>query len=139
MTKCKYCNFDAKLYTNLTFICTMNSGSLYLMKDQTLPGRCIFAFNKHEKKLTDLSSEEFSAFMIDLKKIAEAINRLFNPDNINYLILGDKAEHLHVHVVPKYIERIEWGEYFTMDREEYSLDETEIQQTVNTIAAALSE
>lgn len=121
MNNCKFCNFDETKYDNLIYVMDLPSGALYLMADQTLPGRCILAMGRHVKKLTELTEQEYRIFFEDVRKIALAINTLFSPDKINYLVLGDLSDHLHIHIVPKYREKAEWGKIFTMDREEYDV------------------
>ena len=38
----------------------------------------------------------------------------FNPAKINYGAYSDKLPHLHVHLVPKYVDGPSWGTTFTM-------------------------
>lgn len=119
MDECKFCAFDGKKYSNLIFVKELESGNVYLMADQTLPGRCIYAFKRHVKRLTELSDTEYALLCADVRRLACVLEKLYHPDKINYLILGDLSEHLHIHLVPKYKDKVEWGSIFTMDRENY--------------------
>lgn len=116
MVECKFCGGSELRDAVMLPVCKMRSGMLYLMKDQTLPGRMLLAYKDHIRKLSSLSRDEYRAFMDDVYSAAKAINEVFNPDKINYFVFGDKSDHLHIHLVPKYKDKVEWGAFFTMDR-----------------------
>lgn len=138
MDECKFCAFDGERYGNLIFAGELSNGTLYLMTDQTLPGRCIYAFKRHVKRLTELSGTEYAALWDEVRDIALALERLYRPDKINYLVLGDRSEHLHVHIVPKYKDKPEWGRVFTVDREGYSkMSPSEKQAAVTSLNNAI--
>ena len=116
MSKCKYCVNTGEIENTMLEVCRMRSGTLYLLKDQTLPGRCIFAFNRHIRRITELQDWEYRDFFDDIFQIAKALESLFLPDKINYLVLGDLSDHLHMHIVPKYRKSPDWGKVFELDR-----------------------
>ena len=83
-------------------ICKMDSGFLYLFKEQSHPGRVILAHDRHVSELIDLTDEERDQFFADIAKVSRAIHRVFNPNKVNYGAYGDTGCHLHFHLVPKY-------------------------------------
>lgn len=116
MGECKFCGDPSFRETIMLPICKMKSGFLYLLKDQMLPGRCILAFNRHIRELSALPLDDYYAFMTDAYYVAQSINKIFQPNKINYLVFGDESDHLHLHIVPKYRDKVEWGKIFTLDR-----------------------
>lgn len=73
-------------------------------------------------------------------KAADTLTRLYHPDKINYLILGDLCPHLHVHLVPKYQGGADWGTMFRMMPEPTRfLSPQEEARQIEGIRAALEE
>ena len=48
-----------------------------------------------------MSSEERDLFMHEMSVIAEAVSRAFEPDKMNYELLGMGDAHLHWHLYPR--------------------------------------
>lgn len=124
---CVYCNEDGRREKLMIEICKLDTSTVYLFREQTYRGRCNVVFDGHRKELFDLSKEELSAFMIDVSRVAQAVTRAFSPDKLNYGAFGDTMPHLHMHVVPKYKDKENWGSTFVMNpaqvypsEEEYS-------------------
>ena len=58
---------------------------------------------RHVAELGDLTPEELANYFQDVQHVARVINRAFTPCHLNYLLLGNWVPHLHVHVVPRYL------------------------------------
>jgi len=113
--------------------------NLFLMKDQRYRGRCVISFHEHRTELFHLDSEELAGFMRDVSRAADAVNRLFAADKINYAIYGDLVPHLHVHIVPKQRNKEGWGEPFvTVNPSPRLLPNTEYARMINDLKSALS-
>lgn len=135
---CYYCNDEKKLNSLMLPICELRTSKAYLFRDQKYRGKCIVVFNEHKTELFQLTPTQQSDFIQDVADVAEAINRAFSPDKINYAIYGDVVSHLHVHVTPKYINGPEWGMPFSDDPEpllysddEYSKNVLKIKKLIN--------
>ena len=138
MNECDYCSKSEKLKSMLREIVRMKSGTLYLHSDQTQPGRCILAVDRHVRKITELSKAEYLELMDDVYEAVSALTSLFKPDKINMLILGDTAKHMHLHLVPKYAGRKDWGRVFTVDEPNpVILSEQEYEASIVDIRKAL--
>lgn len=111
---CMYCERGKELLEQMLPAVQLSCSDLYLFREQTYPGRCILVFREHKHKLTDLTEDEYIRFSIDARRSAQIINEVFHPDKINYLILGDLCPHLHLHLVPKYKDKKDWGKTFEM-------------------------
>ena len=118
-------------------ICKMDSGYLYLFKEQSHPGRVILAHNEHVSELIDLSDEDRNIFFADIAKVSRAIHKVFNPNKVNYGAYGDTGCHLHFHLVPKYENEYEWGGVFEMNPGKTLLTDAEYEEIAEKIRQAL--
>ena len=59
---------------------------------------------RHVADLGDLTPAELADYWSDIQHVGRAIVRAFVPCHVNYLLLGNLAPHLHVHVVPRYLD-----------------------------------
>lgn len=140
MNNCKYCGDAASREKIMLPIRKLDQGVLYLMRDQTLAGRCIYASNRHVKGIQDLTDRESEGFTKSIGLIARALKSVFKPQQINCLILGDLTDHLHMHIVPKYIDGQDWGRVFVIDREApVLLEAEEYDRRIALINSALDE
>ena len=64
--------------------------------------------------LFELPDAERDLFMKDVAHAARAMKTAFGANKINYGAYSDKLPHLHVHLVPKYVDGPAWGTTFTM-------------------------
>ena len=111
---CLYCRKDARLDALMVEICPLQVSTLYLFIEQTYRGRCLVAYRGHVNELFELPDTELARFAEDVARAARAIKAAFNPDKVNYGAYSDKLPHLHVHLVPKYVDGPSWGTTFTM-------------------------
>ncbi|HEY9248570.1 MAG TPA: HIT family protein [Rariglobus sp.] len=111
---CLYCRKDPRLTDLMIEIAPLQVSTLYLFKEQTYHGRCIVAYRGHVNELYELPASELALFMQDVTRAAKAMKTAFNPAKINYGAYSDKLPHLHVHLVPKYVDGPSWGTTFTM-------------------------
>ena len=118
-------------------ICDLEVSTVYLFKEQTYKGRCNVVFKEHKSEITDLTEEEASAFINDIRKVAKAIQKAFNPGKINYGAYADTMKHLHFHVVPKYEGGPSWGTTFEMNPAKVLLNDEEYSELVAKISSNL--
>ena len=59
---------------------------------------------RHVAAFTNLSSNELADYSQDIQTVGLMIERVFRPCHVNYLLLGNIVPHLHVHVVPRYVD-----------------------------------
>lgn len=111
---CLYCRKDQRLHDLMIEIAPLRVSTLYLFKEQTYRGRCVVAYHAHVNELFELPDSELASFMQDVARAAKAIRDAFDAKKINYGAYSDKLPHLHVHLVPKYVDGPSWGTTFTM-------------------------
>jgi len=134
---CLYCSKNKDLDSLMIKICNLEVSTAYLFKEQTYRGRCNVVFKEHKNEITDLTEEEAAAFIRDVRKVAKAIQKAFNPDKINYGAFADKMKHLHFHVVPKYEGGASWGTTFDMNPGKVLLNDEEYNKLISEINAFL--
>lgn len=111
---CFYCEKSPRLYELMVPVCELEFSSVYMLKNQNYPGRCVVAFNQHKAELYELTEAEMLGFFGDLAKVAKAIKAEYPADKINYGMYGDTVPHLHCHLVPKTEGCLGWGGPFDM-------------------------
>ncbi len=130
---CPYCNYGEALYKFGYVAFETEYSSVIVFKDQTHRGRMIVAYRKdHVAEIKDLNEKERNAFMKDVCDVANAIQKAYNPDRINYGAYGDTLGHLHIHLCPKYYGEAEWGGTFVMNTGNLS-DESVCQEVARKI------
>lgn len=134
---CMYCMKDERRDNLMIEIGELEVSTVFLFKEQTYTGRCNVVYKDHVKELFQLNNDELAAFMNDVKKVAAAIDQAFQPNKINYGAYGDTLHHLHMHIVPKYEGKENWGSTFEMNPGKTYLTEEEYQKMIETIKGAL--
>jgi len=68
-------------------------------------GHAIVVFrDRHVADFTSLTTEEAAAYWRDVHAVARMIEQVFAPCHMNYQLLGNLVPHLHVHLVPRYVD-----------------------------------
>lgn len=136
-TNCAYC-MEGELVAKFGIkICELDTCKVYLFKEQSHPGRVILAHKKHVGDMTELTPEERAAYFEDIAKVSAVLQKVFNPQKINYGAYGDTGHHLHFHLVPKYKDEFEWGGVFLMNPDRKYLTDAEYTEMIEKIKAAL--
>jgi diadenosine tetraphosphate (Ap4A) HIT family hydrolase len=59
---------------------------------------------RHVPDVSDMTAEEVDQFWCEVVIVARAINAVFQPCHLNYELLGNFVPHVHVHIVPRYLD-----------------------------------
>ena len=114
------------------------ASKLILFKEQSHKGRVIVASKQHVDDISCMSEEDAAAFMADVRHVAAALHKAFNPDKINFGAYGDTMHHLHVHIVPKYKDdSFEFGDVFAMNPGRVTLEPAQYDEIAQAIIANL--
>ena len=127
---CMYCMEDDRRNQLMIEIAQLEVSTVFLFKEQTYKGRCNVVYKDHVKELFHLDEQDLTSFMKDVKRVAEAIDKAFSPNKINYGAYGDTLHHLHMHVVPKYEGKENWGSTFEMNPGNIYLTDQEYQERI---------
>lgn len=110
---CMYCDKDnEKRKEILIEVGKLPHSTLFILKNQNHLGRVVVAFDGHCKEVFDIPESERAGFFNDIARVAKAMQEIFNPDKINYGMFGDTVPHIHMHIVPKYKDQLQWGHFF---------------------------
>lgn len=134
---CLYCQRNELQKSLMIEICSLNVSTLFLFREQSYPGRCVVAYNGHVNELFELPVDERNAFMADVCKVAETIQKEFSPAKINYGAYSDKLPHLHFHIVPKYTDGYTYGGTFEMNPQKVYFTDEEYTTLIERIKNAL--
>lgn len=135
---CLYCTNNDTLHSLMIEIAPLKVSRAFLFKEQTYRGRCLVAYNGHVNDLNELSADEMHAFMDDVAAVTRAMQRVFNPEKINYGAYSDKLSHLHFHLAPKYVDGPDYGGTFRMNPGETYLTDEEYAQMIAALRAELA-
>lgn len=134
---CLYCQNNETQHDLMIEVAKLSVSRLFIFKEQTYHGRCLVAYNDHVDDLNQLSDEARNAFMADVAKVTRAMQKVFNPDKINYGAYADTLSHLHFHLVPKYQGGPDFGGVFQMNPKKIYLTNEEYAQMADELKKAL--
>lgn len=135
--ECLYCTNNSTLHDLMLPIAELRVSRVFLFKEQTYRGRCLVAYNDHINDLNELTDEQRNAFMADVAQVTRAMQKVFNPEKINYGAYSDKLSHLHFHLAPKYVDGPDYGGTFRMNPQEIYLSDDEYTTMIDDIRKAL--
>jgi diadenosine tetraphosphate (Ap4A) HIT family hydrolase len=82
-----------------------SAGDGHLERHPIALGHAIVIFrDRHVADFTGLTTAEVAAYWRDVHTVARMIERVFAPCHMNYQLLGNLVPHLHVHLVPRYLD-----------------------------------
>lgn len=95
---------DAHLAENehSVLVASTTTTHVRIARNQAHRGYCIVILREHVTDLGDLSAEQLSAFWSDVQRAGRAIQTVFEPRKIDYLVMGHRMPHLHCHVFPQH-------------------------------------
>ena len=134
---CLYCTNNETLHNLMIEIAHLGVSRAFLFKEQTYHGRCLVAYDGHVNDLNELSDEQRNAFMADVVRMTRAMQKVFNPEKINYGAYSDKLCHLHFHLAPKYVDGPDYGGVFQMNPGKVYLSDEEYAEMIEKLKAAL--
>lgn len=135
--ECLYCTNNQTQKDLMIQFADLRVSRAFLFKEQTYRGRCLVAYNGHVNDLNELSDEQRNAFMSDVARVTRAMQKVFNPEKINYGAYSDKLSHLHFHLAPKYVDGPDYGGTFQMNPGKVYLSDEEYAGMVEKLKAEL--
>ena len=111
----------------------------WLHKDQLWPGRCVVAVKPHATELFLVDPDVCQTHLREMVSLAEAIQRAFGADKMNYECLGNLVEHVHWHLIPRYEWDFLWRRTIWEEpHEPQLLGDAEYEQNIQRIRAQLT-
>jgi diadenosine tetraphosphate (Ap4A) HIT family hydrolase len=87
--------------TNPYFVAELETGYVVIGDHQLFKGYTLFLCKHHKTELHFLDEDIKAGFLVEMSKVAEAVYNAFNPDKLNYELLGNGDAHLHWHIFPR--------------------------------------
>src|SRR5262249_19964356 len=106
---CPFCRTGADGIPAIYHVADFRHATAWLHPNQTLRGRTTLIARQHCTDMLALAPEIYAAIADELRALAQAIQRAFAPDRMNYANYGNVVAHLHWHVVPRYRDDPWWG------------------------------
>ena len=91
------------------FIAELPHSVAYLRRDQEYRGRTVVWMKEHFDDLLDVPGGLRITFNDEMMRVAQAIRESLQPARLNYASLGNVANHVHWHVIPRYPDDPLWG------------------------------
>jgi diadenosine tetraphosphate (Ap4A) HIT family hydrolase len=83
----------------------LRAGEALLERQGISKGHSVVVFRRrHVAGFTELTAGELADYWKDIQDVGHMLERVFSPCHMNYMLLGNIVPHLHVHVVPRYLD-----------------------------------
>ena len=135
--QCLYCTDNQTQKDLMVFVKKLSVSRLFIFREQTYHGRCLVAYDEHVNDMNELPPEQLNAFMADVTAVTRTMQKVFNPEKINYGAYADTLSHLHFHLVPKYKGGPDYGGTFQMNPKQVYLTEEQYQEMAEQLKALL--
>lgn len=99
---CQLCKILESKESNDFFIADFDVSSSFLNYNQSYKGRSILVLKDHYDSIENVSKELQHDFWRDLMKLYSVILKTYKPVRINVALLGNKCQHVHWHLIPRY-------------------------------------
>ncbi len=89
-------------------IVELDHSYVILNRDQFFPGYTLLFSKTHVTELFHLDRLVRAEFMEEVSRVAKALFDVFQPEKINYELLGNMVPHMHWHLVPRFTSEKTW-------------------------------
>ena len=137
MAACFYCENGEKLKSLMIEFLETKYTRVFLNRDQKHIGRCVVELKNHKTEYFEMSPEERVDFFDTVSRVSKAIYNAFGAAKINYATFGDLVPHVHMHVVPKYKDGLQWGSPFDDSVAKVILSDAEYSEIIDRIKTEL--
>lgn len=83
-------------------IAELEHSFVVLNRDQFFPGYTLLFTKQHVTELFHLDRAVRAELTEEISTVARALHSQFQPDKINYELLGNMVPHMHWHLVPRF-------------------------------------
>lgn len=104
MDNCLICERIAWIRENRNpyFVRELNTGFVVIGDCQRIKGYTLFLCKQHAYELHELEPHYRDEFLHEMAVVAEAVYHAFQPDKLNYALLGvGRGLHMHWHIYPR--------------------------------------
>ncbi|WP_037290885.1 HIT family protein [Saccharibacillus sacchari] len=103
MEECLICSRieDIKAGNNPYLVAELETGYIVIGDHQYFKGYTLFLCKEHVSELHLLDPMFKAKYLVEMSEVAEAVQRAFGADKMNYELLGNGDAHLHWHLFPR--------------------------------------
>lgn len=87
--------------TNPYFVCELETGYVVLGDHQHFKGYTLFLCKIHATELHQLPHDFKMKYLEEMSLVAEAVYNIYQPEKMNYELLGNGDTHIHWHLFPR--------------------------------------
>lgn len=87
--------------TNPYFVCELETGYVVLGDHQRFKGYTLFLCKIHATELHHLPYDFKMKYLEEMSLVAEAVYNIYQPEKMNYELLGNGDSHIHWHLFPR--------------------------------------
>ncbi len=87
--------------TNPYFVKELDTGYVVIGDNQHFKGYTLFLLKDHVTELFELKDDIREKFLAEMTIVAEAVEKAFGAEKMNYECLGNGDAHLHWHLFPR--------------------------------------
>ena len=121
-------------------IAELEHSYLLLNRDQFFPGYCLLFTKQHQTELFLLDTAVRQGLMEEVSRVAQALSSCFQPDKLNYELLGNMVPHIHWHLVPRFRSDLLWPRpIWSEPHQERHLTADQYRQRCDQIRLALAD
>jgi len=91
-----------KQRTNPYFVEELDTGYVVVGDYQFFRGYTVFLCKEHKRELHELEPNFRRQFLWEMSMVAEAVFNAFEPNKLNYELLGNSDHHMHWHIFPRH-------------------------------------
>ena len=101
---CLVCERISQILTNENpyFVQELETGYVVLGDFQYFKGYVLFLCKQHKAELHLLDEDFKNRFLKEMSDVAKAVYTAFQPQKLNYELLGNAYSHMHWHIIPRY-------------------------------------
>lgn len=119
------------------------SDAFLVRQDVGQRGYCVVIWRgRHVADPTELTADEADQYFAEVLRVGRAVEKQYQPIKMNFEMLGNSLPHLHMHVVPRYLDDGEPGHpahFMRVDlKDEPKIPETEYARDVAALRALLA-
>lgn len=87
--------------TNPYFVKELETGYVVIGDNQHFKGYTLFLYKEHVNELYQLNHSTKLKFLEEMSLVAEAVQKVFKAEKMNYELLGNGDSHMHWHLFPR--------------------------------------
>jgi len=99
---CAICERLKGISANKALVHEFANSYLLLGDHQYFMGYCVLIYKAHVRELHELDTDMQTALNQELMLATQAVVKAFQPWKMNHACLGNRDQHIHWHIIPRY-------------------------------------